>query len=114
MIAVIFEVEPHPAGYDEYLERAAALAGDLQGIDGFISIERYRSLSSPERLLSLSWWRDEAAIAAWRAHPPHAAARARGDSVLFRHWRIRVAEVLRERSAQPEQTRCGDRSARPA
>ena len=97
MIAVIFEVEPHPAGYDEYLDKAAALAQDLQRIDGFISVERYRSLSHPDRLLSLSWWRDEAAVAAWRAHPPHAAARARGDAALFRRWRIRVAEVLRER-----------------
>ena len=101
MIAVIFEVEPHPAGHDEYLATAAALAEDLRRIDGFVSIERYRSLSRPEALLSLSFWRDEAAIAAWRTHPPHVAAQARGDAVLFRCWRIRIAEVLRERESAP-------------
>jgi heme-degrading monooxygenase HmoA len=97
MIAVIFEVEPHPAGRDAYFAIAAGLADDLRRVDGFLSIERYQSVADPNRLLSLSLWRDEAAIAAWRAHPPHAAAQARGNAGLFRHWRIRVAEVVRER-----------------
>lgn len=97
MIAVIFEVEPYPAGRDEYFATAAALAADLRQVDGFISIERYQSVSDPGRLLSLSLWRDEAAIAAWRRHPPHVAAQRRGSSELFRYWRIRVAAVLRER-----------------
>ena len=99
MIAVIFEVEPYPAGRDEYFATAAALAADLQQVDGFISIERFQSVADPKRLLSLSYWRDDAAIAAWRAHPGHAAAQARGREVLFRDWRIRVAQVLREADA---------------
>jgi heme-degrading monooxygenase HmoA len=97
MIAVIFEVEPHPAGRDEYFAIAATLADDLRRVDGFISIERYQSVADPNRLLSLSLWRDEAAIAAWRTHPPHMAAQARGNAELFRYWRIRVAQVVRER-----------------
>jgi heme-degrading monooxygenase HmoA len=97
MIAVIFEVEPHPAGRDEYFAIAARLAEDLRRVDGFLSIERFQSVSDPDRLLSLSLWRDEAAIAAWREHPPHVAAQARGNAALFRRWRIRVAEVVRER-----------------
>lgn len=97
MIAVIFEVEPHPAGRDEYFAIAAKLADDLRRVDGFLSIERFQSVADPNRLLSLSLWRDEAAIAAWRQHPPHAAAQVRGNAELFRHWRIRVAEVVRER-----------------
>ncbi|MEZ0470956.1 antibiotic biosynthesis monooxygenase [Luteimonas sp. B3_2_R+30] len=97
MIVVIFEVEPYPTGRDEYFSIAAALTADLQQVDGFISIERYQSVSDPGRLLSLSLWRDEAAIATWRRHPPHVAAQQRGSSELFRRWRIRVAAVLRER-----------------
>ncbi|MGH8075022.1 MAG: antibiotic biosynthesis monooxygenase family protein [Lysobacter sp.] len=100
MIAVIFEVEPHPAGRDEYFALAASLAADLQQVDGFISIERYQSVTDPGRLLSLSLWRDEAAIEAWRSHPPHRVAQARGNAELFRQWRIRVARVLRERESR--------------
>lgn len=97
MIAVIFEVEPYPEGRDEYLVTAAALAADLRQVDGFLSIERFQSLSDPQRLLSLSYWRDDSAIAAWRAHPPHVAAQELGKTTLFRDWRIRVAHVVRER-----------------
>ncbi|MGH8031595.1 MAG: antibiotic biosynthesis monooxygenase family protein [Luteimonas sp.] len=96
MIAVIFEVEVHAERREEYLATAAALADDLRRMDGFLSIERFASLADPERLLSLSYWRDGAAIAAWRDHPPHLAAQARGKTVLFRDWRIRVAHVVRE------------------
>jgi heme-degrading monooxygenase HmoA len=101
MIAVIFEVEPHAAHRDEYLKIAAALAADLRTIDGFISIERYQSLSHPDSLLSLSWWRDEDAVAAWRTHAPHQAAQARGNETLFRSWRIRVCHAVRDRSSTP-------------
>jgi heme-degrading monooxygenase HmoA len=101
MIAVIFEVEPHPDGRDEYFATAAALAEDLRKIDGFISIERFESLARPGRLLSLSYWRDGTAISAWRSHPPHLAAQQRGKAALFRDWRIRVAHVVRETQHDP-------------
>lgn len=66
MIAVIFEVTPTAEGLDAYLDHAARLKPQLEGIDGFISVERFRSLTQPDKLLSLSFWRDEAAVRAWR------------------------------------------------
>lgn len=96
MIAVIFEVTPHPEARDEYLGIAADLRPLLDGIDGFISIERFESLAQPGRLLSLSFWRDEAAVAAWRGLRAHRAAQARGRAEVFADYRLRIAEVARD------------------
>ena len=63
MMAVIFEVQPAPGQQDAYLQAAAALRPLLEQVDGFISIERFQSLTEPSRLLSLSFWRDEEAVA---------------------------------------------------
>lgn len=104
MIAVIFEVEPAEGRRDAYLALAAALAPGLAQIDGFVSIERFESLSRPGRILSLSFWRDEAAVAAWRNRDDHRAAQAAGRGGVFRDYRLRVAEVLRDYGlAQREQ-----------
>ena len=78
MIAVIFEVWPRPERRGEYLDVAAALRPELEAIDGFISVERFESLSEPGKLLSLSFWRDETAVAAWRNLNAHRAAQGRG------------------------------------
>ncbi len=78
MIAVIFEVLPATDREDDYLALAAALRPSLDQVDGFISVERFRSLADPRKLLSLSVWRDEAAVVAWRQHPTHAPAQAAG------------------------------------
>jgi heme-degrading monooxygenase HmoA len=94
MIAVIFEVEP--ADRDAYLHIAAELRPLLDEIDGFISIERFQSLSDPDRVLSLSFWRDEEAIAHWRNLEPHRAAQAVGRGGVFRDYRLRVAQVTRD------------------
>lgn len=96
MYAVIFEVTPTAAGKAEYLETAAALRAELERVDGFISIERFQSLSEEGKLLSLSFWRDEAAVAAWRNHAEHRAAQAKGRGGLFADYRLRVAEVVRD------------------
>lgn len=96
MIAVIFEVHPTAEGRDAYLAIAAELRAFLEGRDGFISIERFQSLVDEGKLLSLSFWRDEAAVAAWRNLLEHRQAQARGKASLFRDYRIRVAEVLRD------------------
>lgn len=96
MIAVLFEVWPHPETRGAYLDLAAALRPLLDGIDGFISIERFESLAEPGKLLSLSFWRDEAAVAAWRALEPHRAAQARGRAAVFADYRLRIAEVCRD------------------
>jgi len=96
MIAVIFEVEPVAGREQEYLDTAAALRARLERCDGFISIERFASLTQPGKILSLSFWRDEAAVAAWRTLDVHRAAQARGRAELFAGYRLRVASVLRD------------------
>jgi heme-degrading monooxygenase HmoA len=96
MIAVIFEVSPANGQRETYLDLAAALRSELDQIDGFISIERFESLSQPGKLLSLSFWRDEAAVAAWRNQPSHRATQAKGRSGVFEDYRLRIAEVSRD------------------
>lgn len=96
MIAVIFEGEPRPDRRQVYLDLAAALAPELATVDGFISIERFESLSVPGKLLSLSFWRDEAAVAAWRGREAHRRAQAAGRTGVFAGYRLRVAAVIRD------------------
>ncbi len=96
MIAVIFEVLPHADGKAHYLDLAAALRPLLDEVDGFISIERFQSLSNPGKLLSLSFFRDEAAIAQWRQLEAHRAAQAAGRGALFADYRLRIAHVVRD------------------
>jgi heme-degrading monooxygenase HmoA len=96
MIAVIFEVWPADGRKADYLDYGARLRGELERIDGFISIERFQSLADPGKLLSLSFWRDEAAVAAWRCHDGHRAAQAAGRSGILRDYRLRVASVSRD------------------
>ena len=96
MIAVIFEVWPAEGRAQEYLDLAAALRADLTATDGFLSVERFRSLAEPGKLLSLSFWRDEAAVRAWRARPSHRATQARGRAGIFDDYRLRIAGVMRD------------------
>ena len=96
MIAVIFEVQIKAGENASYLDAAAALRPVLDGIDGFLSIERFQSLSQPEKLLSLSYWRDEAAVAAWRQLEVHRQAQQLGRSQVFLDYRLRVAQVVRD------------------
>ena len=96
MIAVIFEVWPAEGRVTEYLDLAAELKPALQEIDGFISVERFESLTEPGKYLSLSMWRDEAAIARWRALERHRGAQARGRGGIFADYRLRVAAVVRD------------------
>ncbi|PWC43153.1 antibiotic biosynthesis monooxygenase [Azospirillum sp. TSO22-1] len=96
MIAVIFEVWPAEDGRAEYLDIAARLRPELERIDGFVSVERFQSLTDPAKVLSLSFWRDEDAVTAWRSKAEHRVAQARGRGELFRDYRLRVAAVLRD------------------
>ncbi len=98
MIAVIFEVWPRPEHKQSYLDIAAELRPMLDEIDGFISIERFASLSEPGKILSLSYWRDESAVAAWRSLETHRAAQKKGRATIFSDYRIRIAEVARDYS----------------
>ena len=96
MIAVIFEVQPAEGQRQRYLDIAASLRPRLDGIDGFISIERFESLSTPGKILSLSFWRDENAVAAWRRLEAHRAAQRAGRDEVFADYRLRVAAVVRD------------------
>ncbi len=110
MIAVIFEVVAQPGRTGDYLDAAAALRPLLDEIDGFMSIERFESLATPGKLLSLSFWRDEEAVRQWRALEAHRAAQAQGRAGVFADYRLRVAAVLRdygmhERAQAPDDSR---------
>jgi heme-degrading monooxygenase HmoA len=110
MIAVIFEVVPAPGRKQEYLDLAASLRPQLEKIDGFISIERFASLSNEGKVLSLSVFRDEAAVEAWRSVEAHRVAQAKGRAGIFSDYRIRVASVirdytLRDREQAPQDSR---------
>ena len=96
MIAVIFEVWPADGRKQTYLDIAASLRPELERIDGFISIERFQSLVDETKILSLSFWRDEAAVQAWRNVEHHRQAQKAGREGVFRDYRLRVAAVLRD------------------
>jgi heme-degrading monooxygenase HmoA len=96
MIAVIFEVWPADGRRQTYLDIAAELKPELERIDGFLSIERFQSLVDETKLLSLSFWRDEAAVAAWRNTEHHRSAQKAGRTGVLRDYRLRVAQVLRD------------------
>jgi len=97
MVVVIFEVWPADEGRrTEYLDLAAELRPRLEKIDGFICVERFESLTEPGKLLSLSTWRDDAAVRAWRNVAEHRVAQARGRDGVFAGYRLRVASVIRD------------------
>ncbi len=117
MIAVIFEVIPAPGRRQEYLDLAAQLRPQLEEIDGFLSIERFASLSDGAKILSLSFWRDEAAVAAWRRREDHRQAQERGRAGVFADYRLRIATVVRdyglnERAEAPADSRERHRDTR--
>jgi heme-degrading monooxygenase HmoA len=110
VIAVIFEVWPAAGRKYDYLDIAATLRSELEAVDGFVSVERFQSLTEPGKLLSLSFFRDEDAVASWRTLSAHRAAQARGRQSVFADYRLRVAAVLRdygkdERSQAPDDSR---------
>lgn len=108
MIAVIFEVWPTKDGKGQYIDLAAALRPELEKIDGFISIERFQSLSEPDKVLSLSFWRDEEAVRQWRNLPAHRATQSKGRAGVFSDYRLRVASVLRDYGMNEREQAPGD------
>ena len=96
MIAVIFEVWPDPDHRSDYFDLAAALKPQLEKIDGFISVERFESLTEKGKILSVSFWRDEAAVQAWRNTMEHRRTQARGRAQIFADYRLRIASVVRD------------------
>ena len=110
MIAVIFEGIAQDDRKEAYLDIAASLRPLLENIDGFLSIERFQSLTTPGKVLSLSFWRDEEAVRQWRNLEPHREAQRAGRQSIFQDYRLRVAHVLRdygmnEREQAPEDSK---------
>ncbi|WP_417811948.1 antibiotic biosynthesis monooxygenase family protein [Thalassospira alkalitolerans] len=101
MIAVIFEVLPHAQHRDAYFAIAKDLRPILETIDGFISIERFESMAEPGKVLSLSFWRDEQAVMAWRNIGEHRMAQHEGRTKIFKDYRLRVAGVIRDYGLTP-------------
>lgn len=110
MIAVIFEVEPSDGKSDEYLDIAAAMRPLVKEIEGFVSVERFQSLTDPGKILSLSFFENEEAIRQWRTLERHRSAQSKGRSGIFDNYRIRIAHVVRDygmfdRDEAPEDSR---------
>ncbi len=111
MIALFFEVTPRPGAQDEYLEIAARLRPALDAVGGCLFIDRFRSLRRPGTLLSFQVWRDEASLVRWRVHAEHHRAQTLGRTRIFADYRLRIAQVIREESAegalwQPQRLGC--------
>ena len=96
MIAVIFESWPKPGRKQAYLDMAAALMPLVQEIDGFISIERFQSVADEGKMVALSFWRDEAAVTAWRNVTEHRRVQDKSRQTVFVNYRLRIAQVLRD------------------
>jgi heme-degrading monooxygenase HmoA len=116
MIAVIFESWPKSGKMQTYLDMGATLQSHLQTLDGFISIERFQSVADPEKLVALSFWRDEAAVDAWRNRDIHRAIQQGSRRQVFRDYRLRVASVIRDytmfdREQAPADSRQADGAA---
>ena len=100
MIAVLFEADAIPEQKDRYFQLAAELKPLLDDVEGFISIERFQSLSTPGKILSLSWWENEESVLAWKKNLKHQAAQFEGRNTIFSFYRIRVVQVLRDYSSE--------------
>ena len=100
MIAVIFEFVPAEGRVSEYFDLAAALRAELDTIDGFVSIERFESISNPGNFVSISFWRDEDAVRRWRNVEKHREAQGKGRDGIFARYRLRVAQVMRDYTMQ--------------
>ena len=95
-VAVIFELTPAPGRTQDYLDLAAGLADEVGKFDGFISIERFESITRPGNFVSISFWRDEEAVRKWRNVQKHREAQAKGRGGIFSEYRLRVCTVLRD------------------
>lgn len=110
MITVIFEVTPKPGHSDDYFSHAAHLKSTLEQMDGFVSVERFESVTQPGKFLSLSFWRNEEAVKNWRNQTQHRTTQRAGREHIFADYRLRVASVIRdygmfERDEAPDDSR---------
>ena len=104
MFAVIFEVQPKSDRWDQYLDLAKQLRPELEQIAGFIDNERYKSLRTEGRVLSLSTWADEKSVIRWRTHAMHHGVQEKGRFEVFEDYHLRVGEIIADTHVPPGQT----------
>ena len=107
MIAVIFEFTPAQGRFPEYMDLVGTLKADLEKADGFISLERFESITTKGKFVSLQFWRDEEAVSKWRNLQKHREAQAKGRAGIFKSYRLRIASVVRDYT-------CDERAQAPA
>lgn len=95
-IVVLFEVKPTKEGMKRYLELAGKLKPFLNGFEGFVSAERFTSISEDGKLLSMNIWESEEALSRWRNVVEHRMSQAEGRDKLFESYKITVCNVIRE------------------
>jgi heme-degrading monooxygenase HmoA len=108
MIAVIFEFTPREGSFPDYMKIVDTLREDLAKADGFISLERFESVTAKGKYLSLQFWRDEEAVRKWRNLQKHREAQKKGRAEIFKHYRLRVCEVLRDYTQDSRKETPGD------
>ena len=96
MIAVIFEFTPAEGRFPEYMDLVGELKADLANADGFISLERFESITAPSKFVSLQFWRDDEAVRKWRNLQNHREAQKKGRAGIFASYRLRIASVIRD------------------
>lgn len=96
MIAVIFEFTPAPGRFAEYMDLVGQLKPELEKAEGFISLERFESITAPGKFVSLQFWRDEESVRRWRNLQQHREAQKKGRGGIFASYRLRIAGVLRD------------------
>ena len=96
MIAVIFEFTPAPGRFPDYMALVAQLKPELEKADGFVSLERFESITTPGKFVSLQFWRDEESVRKWRNVQKHREAQKQGRAGIFASYRLRIAGVLRD------------------
>jgi heme-degrading monooxygenase HmoA len=96
VIAVIFEFTPAEGRFPEYMELVGTLKADLDKADGFISLERFESITTKGKFVSLQFWRDEEAVSKWRNLQRHRTVQAKGRAGIFKSYRLRIAGVIRD------------------
>ena len=96
MIAVIFEFTPAEGRFPDYMKLVGELKADLDKADGFISLERFESITTKGKFVSLQFWRDEEAVRKWRNVQKHREAQKKGRAGIFKSYRLRIASVIRD------------------
>ena len=96
MIAVIFEFTPAEGRFADYLALVETLRQDLAEAEGFISLERFESITSKGKFVSLQYWRDEECVRKWRTLQKHREAQKKGRAGIFKSYRLRIAQVVRD------------------